>query len=132
MPPDAQPGNAEESESQLCLGCLVPNRIEAHFCEECGAPLSSYATTAPFERIFAEGHAYRAAVDRPHSFVIVFGVWLLFGMMGGTGIALLVWSRELGVASIFIGAFFVAISAAMIWKCTRNYFKAVPTGNAET
>src|SRR3954464_10914584 len=52
-------------EKQLCANCMFPNYPEAHFCAKCGAPLSSYASTGPFESLFAEGHVYRQATEQP-------------------------------------------------------------------
>jgi hypothetical protein len=41
--------SADAMEHALCLQCLAPNVPTAHFCGDCGAPLSPYAATAPFE-----------------------------------------------------------------------------------
>src|SRR3954464_15103851 len=67
-------------EKQLCANCMFPNYPEAHFCAKCGAPLSSYASTGPFESLFAEGHIYRQATEQPRKLVVVFGIWLIFGI----------------------------------------------------
>src|SRR3954468_17407853 len=84
-------------EKQLCANCMFPNYPEAHFCTKCGAPLSSYASTGPFESIFAEGHVYRQAVEKPRSLTVVLGIWILFGLMALTGVMLLVTRREGGI-----------------------------------
>jgi ribosomal protein L40E len=85
-----------EPERQLCISCVAPNDPAAHFCVKCGAPLTSYAATAPFEHLFAEGHVYRQAAERPQRLIVVLGIWLIFGGLALTGIGLLVMSRELG------------------------------------
>src|SRR5690606_24922835 len=84
MPSDAgqEPGAllfSEEDERQLCLACLAPNDLSAHFCTKCGGPMTSYAAAGPIESILAEGYAYRWAVERPRKLTVVLGVWVLFG-----------------------------------------------------
>ncbi|MBA4148757.1 MAG: hypothetical protein H0X66_11640 [Verrucomicrobia bacterium] len=112
----------DESDAKpLCLSCLVPNELSAHFCAKCGAPLTSYAATGPFEHLFAEGHVYRQATERPRSFIVVFGIWLIFGTMALTAAALVFMSRENGVVSAAFGAFLLPVSLIIIWKTTRNY-----------
>ncbi len=54
----------DEQELEICISCLKPNTPGTHFCEHCGTPLTSYAATAPFESIFAEGDMWRKAVSR--------------------------------------------------------------------
>ncbi len=113
---------ADPGEKQLCVSCMAPNDPAAHFCAKCGAPLSSYASTGPFEHLFAEGHVYRQAVERPRRFIVVLGVWLIFGTMALAGVAVVFIGREMGFQYFLAGAFFLAISLLMIWKTTRNYF----------
>jgi hypothetical protein len=117
----------ESDEKQLCVSCMAPNEPDAHFCAKCGAPLSSYASTGPFESLFAEGAVYREAADRPRSLVVVIGIWLIFGMMivGGVfftamGLVGFGFSIAGGIWSL-IGVSFLAVSVTMIWKTTRNY-----------
>ena len=101
---------------------MFPNEQSAHFSADCGAPMSSYAATGPFESIFAEGHVYRQAAERPRRFIVVLGVWLIFGMMASAGATLIFIGRELGIEYLIAGAFLLPISLVMIWKTTRNYF----------
>ena len=58
------------------------------FCAGCGAPLTSFASTQPFERTLAEGFAYRQAVESPRKLIVVAGIWLIFVPMaiGGAGL----------------------------------------------
>jgi ribosomal protein L40E len=111
-----------EPEQQLCVSCVAPNDPAAHFCGKCGAPLTSYAATAPFEHLFAEGHVYRQAAERPQRLIVVLGMWLIFGGMALAGIGLMILGLESG-AKYYIpgGLFMVLIAAALIWKTTRNY-----------
>jgi hypothetical protein len=119
---------AESDEKQLCLNCLFPNEAASHFCVECGAPLTSYAATGPFEHLFAEGHAYRQAAERPRKLIVVLGIWLVFGMMGLAGATLLANALAL---EFFGGAFFLLVSSAIIWKTTYNYLNRPRTAEPD-
>lgn len=125
----AMPSESENSpeaagdldEKELCVSCLFPNDPLAHFCAKCGAPVTSYAATAPFESIFAEGHVYRQAADRPRTLVVVLGIWLIFGPLAFGGAAMLFAGSQAGM--VLFGAFILPISLAMIWKTTRSYYR---------
>jgi hypothetical protein len=124
MIPEPHQELPEADEKQLCVSCMAPNEPAAHFCSGCGAPLSSYASTAPFESVFAEGSVYRAAAERPQKLVVVLGIWLIFGTMALEGITSVVMMQDGGEAGFFfriLGAGMTVISVAMLWKTTRNY-----------
>ena len=74
---DQDPPSAEE-ECLLCPECMAGNLPDASFCQKCGLPLNSYASTAPLERIWATGHIYGNAINRPARLISVIGIWLLF------------------------------------------------------
>jgi hypothetical protein len=61
--------NEAEAELEVCISCLKTNPPGTSFCRHCGTPLTSYAATAPFESLFAEGDFWRKAVrqakDKP-------------------------------------------------------------------
>src|SRR5687768_8487210 len=97
QPQIPSPKPAESDEKQLCLGCIFPNDLPAHFCARCGTPMTAYAATGPFESLFAEGHVYRQAADRPRSLVVVLGIWLIFGPMALAGAMMLLIGRETGI-----------------------------------
>ena len=113
---------ADSNEKQLCVSCMFPNEPEAHFCAKCGAPLTPYAATGPFESIFAEGHVYRQAAERPRSFIVVAGIWIIFGAFGLTGVVLVAVGRDSGFGYVAVGALLIALAVVMIAKTTRNYF----------
>lgn len=113
---------AESNEKKLCLSCMFPNDPDVHFCAECGAPMTSYAATGPFEHIFAEGYVYRQAAERPRKFIVVLGVWLIFGTLALGGAVLLFMGLDMSFVEMLVGAFFLLISAVMIAKTTRSYF----------
>lgn len=104
------------------MGCMFPNQPEAHFCAKCGAPLTAYASTDPFESLLSEGHVYRQAAERPRSFIVVLGIWMIFGAFGLTGIVLLAVGRDSGLGYAVVGALLIALAVVMIAKTTRNYF----------
>jgi hypothetical protein len=118
----------EWGEKQLCTSCCFPNDPSAHFCAKCGAPLTPYAAIGPFESVFAQGFVFRQAAERPRSFVVVAGIWIIFSLMLLSGIAVLVYGGDSGYYDTAFGAFLVVVSAVIIWKTTRNYlaWKRVP------
>jgi hypothetical protein len=111
----------ESQQRQLCVSCLFPNDPMANFCTECGAPLSSYAATGPFESLFAEGHLYRRAVEQPHRFVVVLGIWILFGTAALMGLAVLLAWHAFDTHEIALAVVNVALSIIIVVKTTRNY-----------
>ncbi|MCX6927615.1 MAG: hypothetical protein NT154_31065 [Verrucomicrobia bacterium] len=121
-PPNRDQTPLEPEEMQLCTSCTAPNAPAAHFCVKCGAPLSSYAATGPFESLFAEDHVYRQAAEHPHNLIVVLGIWVIFGMMALAGSVILQLSRDIGfsIETVF-AAFLLAISVMILWKTTRNY-----------
>jgi hypothetical protein len=78
-----------EQELELCISCLQTNAPGTHFCGHCGTPLTSYAATAPFESILAEGDMWRKAVGqgrwgRPMKWLVLgFVTILLLGFLLG-------------------------------------------------
>lgn len=125
MPTDPTPENASEKdgpEMELCLGCLHPNEPQTTFCAKCGAPLTSYAATGPFESLLAEGHVYRRAAEEPTRLVVVLGVWLIFGMAALASVTLILFASRQDVAPLIVGAFLLSVSLAMLWRTTRSYF----------
>jgi hypothetical protein len=103
---------------------LEENAPGAHFCRKCGAPLSSYAATGPFETLFAEGNAYRRAAERPSRFIVVLGIWMIFGIGALAGITMATGNGDLkGVSGWLLGSAIAAVSLFIIGKTTWNYRK---------
>lgn len=120
--------------TELCLHCVTPHDPTADFCRNCGAPLTSFAATLPFERTLAEGFAYRQAVEQPRKFIVVAGIWFIFGLMALTGFSLLrpalmelLFAREaslmLPLGSALGGLALLAVSGIIIIRCTVNFFR---------
>lgn len=73
----------------VCPSCTGWCEEDAHFCPHCRAPLTSYAATAPYERIFAEAALLRRAVNSPAKPIVLIGVWLFsfpFVAVGATAL----------------------------------------------
>ena len=80
-----------KDELEICISCLKTNSPGTHFCRHCGTPLTSYAATAPFESIFAEGDFWRKAMKRAKEslsrriaillFLVLMILSILLGMM---------------------------------------------------
>jgi hypothetical protein len=117
--PEAPLDNRDE-ERELCPHCLTPNPSGKHFCSDCGAPLSSYAATAPFEAILAEGHVYRSAVERPQKPIVWLGVLVIFGSFGLAGLTLVFIGSPLYAA---IGALVVVVAVWVILRATANHIR---------
>jgi hypothetical protein len=67
--------------------------------------------------LFAEGHVYRQAAERPRKLIVVLGVWLIFGTLALAGVSLMLMRENIGVFGIFT----LVISVVLIYKSTRNY-----------
>ena len=117
--PDPQ---QENEEKELCTQCMTDNHPGSPFCQSCGAPLSSYAATAPFESLFAEGHVYRRAAEQPQRLIVVLGMWVIFGMtaLGGVTITVMSWEMD-SLFGVLTGIGLLAISLFLIGKTTKNY-----------
>ncbi|MDB6024405.1 MAG: hypothetical protein JWM68_628 [Verrucomicrobiales bacterium] len=113
---------ASSEEMKLCLSCMFPNDPDVHFCAKCGAPMTSYAAIGPVEQLLAEGHGYRQAAERPRKFIVVLGVWIIFGGTAISGAELLFIGRDMGWQYVVVGGFFLPVSLMMIWKTTWGYF----------
>lgn len=113
----------ESHEQQLCVRCLAPNDPSGHFCAQCSAPLTAYASTGPFEQTFAQGAVFREAAQHPTKLIVVIGMWIIFGMMfcGGAILAMIAQDLPERVEGVLL----LPISLLMIWRTTRNYLARV-------
>lgn len=66
-----------EDEKIVCVSCGLANYPQAHFCVECGAPMSAHSVNDPFDTIKADGWAVRKSQETPRLIVLI-GNWLLF------------------------------------------------------
>jgi len=126
--------DAEVVERELCRICLEPNEPGATFCKDCGAPLSSYAATGPFESIFTEGHVYRQAAQRPEKLIVLLGMWLIFGFVDVVGFFVFAlnsgkYEYESAWFRLF-GLMIAGIASAILWRTTRNFFRLRATAKS--
>jgi hypothetical protein len=119
-------------ELQICLSCLHNNVPDRDLCENCGAPIGKYTTFLPFEKTLAEGVCYRSAVSNPRNPIILIGIWFLFapGILSlfyslfiGWNILLNTWPFPSGFSTAGCFFFYGIISAAILYRTTRNYVK---------
>lgn len=136
---DANPRSTADTDAEvarpLCISCATPNDPVANFCQHCGAPMTSYASTGPFESLFSEGRAYREAADHPRSPVVVLGVWLLFGVMFLGGLLLTTPAIQGDYLIAIPGALLMAVSLMMLVKTTRNFIvgrKSMPIRESDS
>jgi hypothetical protein len=108
-------------ESALCPKCLLANIPTAAFCAECGAPIGMVANVDPMQQIYAEGFGYRSAVEGPPRFIILLGMWMLFGPMALTGLVVLWNASSLGGPVVASSAVLALISVVILYRTTRNY-----------
>jgi hypothetical protein len=122
-------------EEPVCPHCVRPITGEHHFCPHCNAPLTSFATSGPYEQVLSQGYAVRAGVTRPANALVLFGMWLIFGptliiSIISIGGLLLAWSESMErhatgrIVGIVVSGFWIALTATILWKTTRNYFRA--------
>ncbi len=106
---------------ELCLSCAAVNPAGTDFCRQCGAPLTSRATTDPYLSIFAEGFAIRQATARPNKPIILIGTWLLStSALAGAIVSLVSGGGILGMA-VDLGV--LILWGAVAYKVTRNYLR---------
>lgn len=118
----------ESGEHELCIQCMTANAPGSHFCRRCGAPLSSFAATGPFEALFAEGHLYRRAAEQPRRLIVVVGIWLIFGFVGSTGALMAFTGWETGGRfGVVTGIALLVFSVVLIGKTTLNFRNARAT-----
>jgi hypothetical protein len=116
----------------VCPHCVRPIMAQQHFCPHCNAPLTSFATSGPYEQVLSQGYAVRAGVTRPANALVLFGMWLIFGptliiSIISVGGLLLAAPESMGrhatarIVGIIVAGFWIALAATILWKTTRNY-----------
>jgi hypothetical protein len=118
--------------SELCPKCLHELEPYSNFCKHCTAPVTVIATTSPYERILAEGFAYREASENPDRTIKLVGMWLIWGPIllavltfGGWMLATAIKVNDLllSLFSIVYFGFFGWIAASLLLKTTRNWWR---------
>lgn len=117
----------------VCPHCLRPVTGQYHFCSHCNAPLTSFATTGPYEQVLAQGYAVRTGVARSTALVL-FGMWLIFAptmLIAFISAAVLVFAVIDGmerhptarIVGLAVSGFWFLLAATILWKSTRNYLR---------
>lgn len=130
----------ENREVALCPGCLTPIPPHEYFCEKCGLPLTSAATTLPMERIRSTGEMIRRGYDRPKPIVLI-GVWLIFGPPAVILIFLIFWfpvqpprtlnDLPFAALSIVLELGSVVMLCSILWRTTSRFITAQPVAESE-
>ena len=107
-------------EGVLCPKCLLANSTVAAFCADCGAPIGMVSTIDPIQHIWAEGFAYRCAVDGPPKLIIVVGIWLIFGPTLLVHPLSFFSSRSNDAGSVLVVLLEIAF-ATILYRTTKNY-----------
>lgn len=128
----------------ICLRCGQPNDSRASRCENCHAPLDTFAATSPWEMGTMDAPAKEGTVEPRLKPVVFWGVWLIFGPSAlGTlwmVVELLIALNEGGAgaslapgewAGLMISALLGGISLWVLWSVTRRYFGASPTSTTD-
>ena len=127
---EPEPDNAEGDGGEvgvLCPKCLLANSPETAFCTDCGAPIGMVSAIDPLQHIYAEGFAYRQAVDGPPKFIILAGMWMMFFPVIFVGPVMILQDRGYGpgdAAMLYIEVFCCLISlacAVLLYRVTKNY-----------
>ncbi len=84
--------------------------------------MTSYSTTGPMEQLFAEGHAYRQAAEQPRRFIVLLGIWMIFGTSAFLGVAWAEYGAATNLVWLILGTVTSVLSVVMIVKTTRSYF----------
>ncbi len=129
--PDPEPDVSPTGESVLCTSCLFSNIPDTPFCKRCGAPVGFISTIGPLEQIYAEGYAYRRAVEGRPKLIILVGMWLVF--FPGLLWCLLLMFDLLGERLGLMGALFFLVFGGLAWMCgmmlyrvTKNFMRPQP------
>ncbi len=121
---DTAPDSKQPTEEGVvCPKCILINAPSAAFCADCGAPIGMVSAVDPLQSILAEGFALRSAVDGPPKFIIVLGVWLIFGpVLFLWAMSLFVWSVDSESLVLTVrDALIIVGSAIILYRATRNY-----------
>ncbi len=143
--------DAEELESlpedatPVCPHCLEPVSELDHFCPKCLGPITAHASIGPMEQVYSYGRMCQRATSGKPRFVVVLGMWLIFGPMvlfpsvllalgasghlgqfQGAGLVL-----DMVALALIVGL--IVLYAAILWKVTSRYVKRDPgADNQET
>lgn len=118
------------NETVLCLSCMRENNAQAIYCQFCNAPLGLTNNPDPLQQFSTEGNLYSKGVEVKPNLVVLIATWVIFFLPMVfsivTAISMVIEGGG-GLSSFIFFWFLVAVgffSFVMIYKVTRNYFKA--------
>ena len=143
---DDQPSGPSARESLLCPHCAKPIGPFDHFCPHCAAPVTAHASIDPLGQVYAAGHGYwRATSGRP-KFIVLLGMWLIFGpqiplllflsvltllgiitptrtfsMGDSSTITLISYDQVVEILKLVLILGILIVYCAMLWKVTVRY-----------
>jgi ribosomal protein L40E len=126
-PEDSIPDPSPFGETVVCTTCQTFNGLDVTFCRRCGAPIGFISTIGPLESVYAEGFAYRQAVQGRPKLIVVFGIWLIFFpcLLVSLGLILTILNEGIrGIVGLLFFWLFVGfgvICAVMLYRVTRNF-----------
>jgi hypothetical protein len=101
-------------------------------------PISGISVLDPLMQVYAAGWMYHKAVHSSRSWLILVGMWLIFGPAVLIPGALLAgWTRSItnpfqdvewsGILGLAISGGFLILYAAILWKITARHIRALRT-----
>ena len=79
------------------------------------------AAIDPLQHIYAEGFAYRSAVEEPPNLVVLVGMWLIFAPIALASAVVTFGSATRGLSPRLLFLFFVVCSVVVLFRATKNY-----------
>jgi hypothetical protein len=121
MSTESERHDPPEAETVICQKCLRGNPATTAFCLDCGAPIGMVAAVDPLQHIYAEGFAYRSAVEGPPNLIILAGIWLIFASILFLSALVVFGNSARGLSPRLLFLFFAACSAIILFRSTLNY-----------
>jgi hypothetical protein len=137
----------------VCPHCLAPVGQFDHFCPKCSGPITAIASMDPMGQVYAYGDMVHKAVSSKPKFIVVLGMWLIFGpqipflLFGlfltvsnivapghvfhtGNGSSIISSSDSLlaEILHLLIVIAVLALYSAILWKVTARYRKPRESG----
>jgi hypothetical protein len=112
-------------ETILCPNCQEENEIERICCRNCNYPIGTNSTTDPVQSALAEGSMIGKGIKSPKKFIIIIGMWVLFGIFGFVYLFLAILTLKddllnpIAIGIGFLGIIFLLFSIFS----TKNYLK---------
>ena len=123
-------GAISEDAAPVCLGCMTAVTPETRYCPKCGRPVGMFVGTDPIQLIHSQGWGYRAAVRGRPNRVVLWGMWLVFGLATALMFSHLwdlarFWWRP-GFVDLLAGLLILGLQVAyvaLLYRVTKNYVR---------